>query len=77
MKEFFDSYADTKLKCSELSILIKKATKVIILNGAGISTSAGIPDFRGPNGIWTNECYNKNIEYKNININKIKPTYTH
>jgi NAD-dependent deacetylase len=40
-------------KINQVADMITKANKVVVFTGAGISTESGIPDFRGPGGLWT------------------------
>ena len=39
----------------DIAEMIRAAERVTVLTGAGISTESEIPDFRGPNGIWTKD----------------------
>jgi len=52
MEEMYEQLPDP-LVMAEAVNAIRDAQKVVVLTGAGISTDSGIPDFRGPDGLWT------------------------
>jgi NAD-dependent deacetylase len=50
-----DTVAGRGLDVDEVARRIAAARRITALTGAGISTDSGIPDFRGPNGVWTRD----------------------
>ena len=48
-----DAASDTDDDVRTVAGWIDEANAITVLTGAGISTDSGIPDFRGPNGVWT------------------------
>ena len=50
LPESTESTRSLKLKAEQLARLVTNARRIVVLTGAGISTAAGIPDFRGPQG---------------------------
>lgn len=45
--------ADAGPAFDAVSRWVADAVRIVVLTGAGISTDSGIPDYRGPNGVWT------------------------
>ncbi|MBR6058049.1 MAG: NAD-dependent deacylase [Victivallales bacterium] len=44
---------EKEAKISQFAELLRKATKIAVLSGAGMSTESGIPDFRSSNGVYS------------------------
>jgi len=42
-----------KTLLSDAAGVLRSAEQILVFSGAGLSTESGIPDFRGPNGLWT------------------------
>ncbi|KAK3312539.1 NAD-dependent deacetylase sirtuin-7 [Apodospora peruviana] len=64
-------------KAESLANLIKKSNHFIAFTGAGVSTSAGIPDFRGPEGAWTLLKQGRERTSKTTSTLQAIPTPTH
>ena len=65
LPEVKDSQRAFTVKLKRLAELVQNAPHIVVITGAGVSTSAGIPDFRGPYGVWTKEKESKEGGYKN------------
>ncbi|XP_062816308.1 NAD-dependent protein deacylase sirtuin-6 isoform X2 [Anolis carolinensis] len=76
LPESFDPPEELEEKVSRLADLIREASNVVFHTGAGISTSSGIPDFRGPNGVWTLEERGQPAKF-DTTFEEARPSPTH
>ena len=45
--------ADLRERIETLAQWMYESTYLVVFTGAGVSTESGLPDFRGPDGVWT------------------------
>lgn len=76
LPEVFDNPEELKAKAETLAQLIKESQYLVVHSGAGISTSAGIPDFRGPKGVWTLEEKGETPHF-DTTFEDARPSLTH
>ncbi|KAI0988437.1 hypothetical protein GJ496_002831 [Pomphorhynchus laevis] len=75
LPEYIEENDSVLEKVRQLKDLIQRSKYTVMITGAGISTSVGILDFRGPNGIWTNE---EKLQFtKSHDMDGAIPSYTH
>ena len=75
--ETTDPAPELRAKVRHLLALLAAAKSVVAFTGAGISTSAGVPDFRGPAGVWTLQAKGKPLPTLATPFSLARPTLTH
>lgn len=58
----------------KLKQLIADSSNITVFSGAGISTESGIPDYRGPDGVWTK---GKDVSVLRDTVANAKPNAGH
>ncbi|CAG0898322.1 unnamed protein product [Darwinula stevensoni] len=76
LPEIFDSPSKVDEKVKRLAEWMRGSKHTVLHTGAGISTAAGIPDFRGPKGVWTLEQKGEKPQV-DMGFSKALPTKTH
>ncbi|CAM6083989.1 unnamed protein product [Calypogeia fissa] len=75
MEEITDDADTVRWKVRELANMLRSSKYAVVYTGAGLSTAAGIPDFRGPSGVWTMRAQGKQLSEPDFG--KVEPTLSH
>lgn len=67
--------SDLDRRIKTLAQWMFEAKHLVVFTGAGISTESGLPDFRGPDGIWTRQA--KGLPTKARPFDSVKPNMGH
>ncbi|XP_052740115.1 NAD-dependent protein deacetylase sirtuin-7 [Bicyclus anynana] len=74
-REVEDSPQELRDKCRRLARALRDAKHLVVYTGAGISTAADIPDYRGPRGVWTRLRRGERVA--RVEVARARPTFTH
>ncbi|KAL0840789.1 hypothetical protein ABMA28_014601 [Loxostege sticticalis] len=74
-REIEDSPRVLREKCRRLARALRNAKHLVVYTGAGISTAADIPDYRGPHGVWTRLQRGETVG--RVEVSRARPTFTH
>ncbi|CAH3999546.1 unnamed protein product [Pieris brassicae] len=74
-REVEDSPLVLREKCRQLAKALQEAKHLVVYTGAGISTAADIPDYRGPSGVWTRLRRGESVA--RVDVARAQPTFTH
>ena len=67
--------SDLSQRIDTLARWMFEAKHLVVFTGAGISTESGLPDFRGPDGIWTRQA--KGLPLKTRDFSSAEPNAGH
>lgn len=76
LTEYRDDEATLRAKVATLATWIRESKRTVAFTGAGISTSANIPDFRGPDGVWTCQAQGREVPV-GVEMTQAVPTLCH
>jgi mono-ADP-ribosyltransferase sirtuin 6 len=77
MEEIEEKPEELAAKIKALAGMIRDSKHCVFFTGAGVSTSAGIPDYRGPEGVWTLKATGGQRKTKAVPMLSALPTVTH